>query len=189
MKSNMKHDDQLKLQAWLDGELPAREAAEVQAGLAATADGRALLAELRNTTAAFSGHEAGVTLPESREFFWSKIERQIAREAAAIDRPAPGLSWLARLRRQLIPLTGFATVTVVCGVVTLHSLTGTDPVAEMELANEDIGACTYHDQANKMTVVWFSDRSSATEAAPDAEILPAMAVESVAAPDGTPDAK
>ena len=54
MKSNMKHDDQLKLQAWLDGELPAREAAEVQAGLAATADGRALLAELRNTTAALS---------------------------------------------------------------------------------------------------------------------------------------
>ena len=166
----MKHDDQLKLQAFLDGELAAREAAEVQTWLERDTDGRALLAELRQTNAALLGHESRVQLPESREFFWSKIEREISR----IPVPAPATrpySWLARLRRQLVPLSGIATVTVIFSVVALHSLGGAGRGDEMELTSQDMGAYTYRDQANKMTVVWFYDRST-PEAEPETPVLP-----------------
>ena len=39
------HNSQLRLQAWLDGELPAREAAEVQDWLGKDQEAQALLAE------------------------------------------------------------------------------------------------------------------------------------------------
>jgi len=60
---------QIKLMAYLDGELPEREAVEVREWLARDEEARALLAELQNTGAALAGHEAGLKLPETREFF------------------------------------------------------------------------------------------------------------------------
>ena len=167
----MKHDDQLKLQAFLDGELPAREAAEVQTWLARDTDGQALLAEFRHTNAALAGHESGLQLPESRDFFWSKIEREINRTPIT-HAPTLRLTWLARLRRQLVPLSGIATVTVIFSVVALHSLGGSGRGDEMELTSQDMGAYTYRDQANKMTVVWFYDHSTAPVAAPETTALP-----------------
>ena len=167
----MKHDDQLKLQAFLDGELPAREAAEVQTWLARDTDWQALLAEFRHTHAALAGHESGLQLPESRDIFWSKIEREINRTPIT-HAPTLRLTWLARLRRQLVPLSGIATVTVIFSVVALHSLGGSGRGDEMELTSQDMGAYTYRDQANKMTVVWFYDHSTAPVAAPETTALP-----------------
>ena len=69
---------ELKLQALLDGELPEREAAEVEARVKADPQAQALLDELRMTTTALRGNELERALPETREFFWSKIERTIA---------------------------------------------------------------------------------------------------------------
>ena len=62
----MKQELQLKLQAYLDGELPEGEAREVAGLLAQDAEARALLAELKNTRAALAGFEADIKLPESR---------------------------------------------------------------------------------------------------------------------------
>ena len=45
------HETNLKLQAWLDGELPAGEAAEFEKSLAGDAEMQALLGELRRTKA------------------------------------------------------------------------------------------------------------------------------------------
>ena len=58
--------------------------------LARDREAAALLEELRNTRAALAGFEAEVRLPESREFFWSKIEREIQRLEAPAPRPARG---------------------------------------------------------------------------------------------------
>jgi len=158
----MNYDAQLKLQAFLDGELSEREAAEVKNWLAADRDGQLLLAELKNTSAALTGHEEEVKLPESRDFFWSKIEREIER-AQPTPAQRPRLSFMARLRRQLVPLSGVAIVTLVFSVVTLHSLTSAGSLAEMEMLSDDMGAYTYRDQANKMTFVWFYDRTDNSE--------------------------
>lgn len=164
----MNNDAQLKLQSYLDKELSGPEAAEVERWLATDSDAKQLAAELKNTCAALVGHEADVKMPESREFFWSKIEREIQRT----EQPATArrkLSWLDRLRRQLVPLSGFAIVTMVFSVVALHSLRSPTTSAEIEVLSDDMGAYTYRDQANKMTFVWFYDRNENEESTESAQ--------------------
>jgi anti-sigma factor RsiW len=49
----MKHDLELKLQAWLDGELPAAEAEQMRRRAATDLEAARLTAELQNIKAAF----------------------------------------------------------------------------------------------------------------------------------------
>lgn len=151
----MEYQDQLKLQAYLDGELPEAEARKLANRLAEDPEARALLTELRQTRQALAGFENDLRLPESREFFWSKIQRQIQLlEAPAPARAAP-LPWLFRLRRMLIPATGFAVVALLALVVSREGMTGgSDP--SVETAVEDSGAFTYHDSSAGVTLVWLS---------------------------------
>ena len=96
----------LKLQAHLDGELPRAEAREVEERLAADAEARALLGELTATVEALAGAEAGVRLPESREFFWSKIEAQIQRESRRDAVPATTSFWTGWQPWRILPTPG-----------------------------------------------------------------------------------
>ena len=73
----MDYDSQLKLQAYLDGELPENEAREVAGWVAKDREAVALLSELKATRQAMADFEIGIKLPESREFYLSKIARQI----------------------------------------------------------------------------------------------------------------
>ena len=82
----MNEEFQLKLQAYLDGELSDKETREVEARLSSDNEAKALLVELQNTRAAFLMFEKELKLPESREFFWSKIERDIRALDAKQDR-------------------------------------------------------------------------------------------------------
>ena len=86
----MKPDLELKFQAWLDGELSAAEAERMRRLAAADPEAARLLAELRTVKAALLNNEPTAAVPETRPFYWSKIERQIQRQAAV--RPAPGPS-------------------------------------------------------------------------------------------------
>ncbi len=105
----MNHDFELKLQAYLDGELSAREAAEVEVRAGAGCGRRSrLLTELRNTKAAMSIGEAELKLPETREFFWSKIERQIERRTADGPAPPENLSWFGWVQRHVLAVGGVA---------------------------------------------------------------------------------
>jgi anti-sigma factor RsiW len=160
----MNHDAELKLQAWLDGELSGREAEEVKAWLAKDPDAQLLLKELEHTGAALAGHEADVKLPGSPDFFWSKIRREIERqEAAAQTQPAAAPSWWSRLARHLAPVTGVAALALVMTLWLVQSRTVTPGISEMELASEDMGAYTFNDDAQRMTVVWFYDRKDDSE--------------------------
>ena len=143
-------DSQLKLQASLDGELPEAEAREVANWLARDREAAALHTELRNTRQALAGFEVGVELPESREFFWSKIQREIHRLEPAELAPRP-VPWFARLRRVLVPVAGVAFL-LVAGLLTLNP--AGQPASEMETA--DSGAFTYRDDAAGTTLVWLS---------------------------------
>jgi anti-sigma factor RsiW len=153
----MNHDAELKLQAWLDGELSDREAAEVKEWLARDSEARLLLAELQNTGAALAGQEEGIKLPESREFFWSKISREIERQervAAAQTQPA-GRPWL----RLLVPVGSLAAVAFLAVWLAGQSPSGGPGMtSEMELASDDMGAYTFRNQEDGMTMVWFYDR-------------------------------
>ena len=87
----MKTERMLQIQSLVDGRLSAGENAEIEKLVASDADARALAQELRMTKAMFTGCEPEMRMPESREFFWSKIEREIQRQdlaAADVEEPA-----------------------------------------------------------------------------------------------------
>src|SRR5258706_3730404 len=146
----MDFDAQLKLQAYLDGELPEAEAREVANWLARDREAAALHTELRNTREALAGFEVGAEMPESREFFWSKIEREIRRLEPSQPAPSP-VPWLGRLRRLLVPVAGLALL-LVAGLLTLN------PPRQLgsEMETADSGAFVYHDDAAGAALVRLS---------------------------------
>jgi negative regulator of sigma E activity len=150
----MTEEQQLKLQAFLDNELPETEAREVAGLVARDREATDLLKELRHTRRALKESALNVKLPESREFYWSKIQREIERlepEPAAAE-SAP---FLARVRRFLVPAGAVAAAAILALVVGLPSLrTGAAP--DTELAVADSGTFTYNDDANGTTLVWLS---------------------------------
>jgi anti-sigma factor RsiW len=149
----MEYQQQLKLQSYLDGELSESQTREVANWLAQDPEAAALLNELRQTRKALAGFEEGVRLPESREFYWSKIQREILRQEA----PAPArasVPWLGRLRELVVPLTGVALVLLAGLFASRVFLSPPATVAETALA--DSGAFTYHDYSSGTTVVWLS---------------------------------
>src|SRR5262245_41148479 len=106
----MKEDIQLKLQAYLDGELPAQDAKAVTELLASDGEARALLMELTNTRNAITAHEAEIKVPANREFYWSGIRREIERAEKTAPASAPQVSIFTAIRRMLVPASGVAAV-------------------------------------------------------------------------------
>lgn len=146
----MENDAQLKLQAYLDGELPESEAREIANWLARDREAVALHAELRNTRQALVGFEIGVALPESREFFWSKVEREIQRlEKPEPERPKP--SWLSAWRRLLVPAAALAALVLAAQVLLTQS-----PGGGLATTSSDPGTFTYRDYSSGTTLVWLS---------------------------------
>ncbi len=150
----MNEEQQLKLQAFLDGELPEAEARDVAARLARDSEAAALVNELRNTRRALKALEPELPLPESREFYWSKIRREIER----LDVPAPAAesaSLFTWLRRLLIPAGAVAAVALAVLVATLRPGV-LNPVGrpDTEIANADVSTFTYDDYASGTTLVW-----------------------------------
>jgi anti-sigma factor RsiW len=164
----MDFDAQLKLQALLDGELPEAEANEVTQWLARDSEAAALSQELRNTRQALAGFEAGVQLPESREFFWSKVQRDIERLETRAERPVSApLSSL--WRRLLVPASALALLVIAGVVLNRPDSSGRTPAAEIETALADSGAFTYRDYSSGATLVWLSYPAEA-EVADDDEM-------------------
>lgn len=157
----MKEDLQLKLQAFLDGELPSGEAQAVRDLLASDAAARDLLVELTNTRNVIVAHEVAIKVPEAREFYWSKIQREISRE----DKPAvqPSFSLSAWLRRILAPAGAVAAVAIAVMLTLPHPGAG-----DFSTTSSEAAAFTYHDYATGTTLVWldypsendFSDEES-----------------------------
>jgi hypothetical protein len=151
----MKHELELKVQAWLDGEASDREAARLADLVIQDAETGAVAAELGAVRKAMAGSELSVPVPDSRDFYWSKIERQIQREASAPKREA--ISWAARWRRFVLSLAG---ATAFIFVLTFAIKQAQQPTFD-EISATDTGmdAVTFHDQSAEMTVVWLQDNS------------------------------
>lgn len=142
---------ELKLQAFLDGELDARETREVEALIAQDAPSAALLQELKWTKGAIVGNEAEVKLSESREFFWGKIERAIeAGEKQAATAPV-GRAWWMKL---LYPATGLAAMAAVMFAISGGRTGGGEGT---ESVSEDVNAISFRSEAEAMSVVYVAD--------------------------------
>ena len=153
----MDYQDQLKVQAYLDGELSGAEAKPVEELLARNQEATDLLTELRQTCQALDGFEQGIKMPETREFFWSKVNRGIQSQenrATAAERAVIHIPWSARLRRFLVPASGLAVLALVALIVTRE---GGGPSANtVETSLADGGGVVYHDFSAGATFVWLS---------------------------------
>jgi len=165
MKQQQQH---LKLQAWVDGELPDGEARRLAALVAEDTAAQALVSELRALQAAMRGSEMTRAVPDSREFYWSKIQRQIEREA----RQAPGaaaaapLSWLRLWQRIALPLAAVAAAACVALVAVKPAppRAVASPGDEIMATSEAMDTMTYHDQSTGLTIVWLQDKNAAAPA-------------------------
>ncbi len=176
----MKPDWELKLQAYLDGELSERQARRVAAWLANDTQAQQLAAELRHTKTLLGENLPEAHLPESREFYWSKIERAIQRAEASPERAAfnPWRLW----QRYVAPLAGLALVAFLAVAVVNHS-TGPDlggSLAEVENLSEHVGSFSFRSQSENMFVVWLYERgqtAQASESEPEPEELDDLVIQ------------
>lgn len=153
----MNHELELKAQAWLDGELSADETREVAAWVDREPGVRALVLELKATKAALADNELARSLPESREFFWSRIAREIARLEATPARDGRPL-WLRWWFRFLAP----AAIVAALAALLVTPLLGPKPgpsrssLAEVESPLDNVSSFTFRSEAEGMTVVWIN---------------------------------
>ncbi len=151
---DMKQELQLKLQAYLDGELPDGEAREMANYAARDADARDLLTELKHTRAAVADYEADIKLPESREFYWSKIRREIQR-LENVEPAAKPPSLLLSLRRLLVP-AGALAVLAIGVLITSQQLSSPKVLGALETETAQAEVFTYRDYDSGTTLVWLS---------------------------------
>lgn len=152
----MNEDLQLKLQAYLDGELPPGEVKGMADLVVQNPDRRALLAELTHTRSALAGFEDEIKLPETREFYWSKIARDIQRAERSVAERSPA-SIFTLLRRLAMPSGVLAALLM--GFLVVKQQLGFERrfgVAETETAQAEAGTFTYQDFASGTTLVWLS---------------------------------
>jgi anti-sigma factor RsiW len=164
----MNVDAGIKLQAYLDGELTEAEAQQVAALIESDAEARALFAELQQTRTVLQANEPEFRLPESREFFWSKIEREIEHMDAAPAERTP--SWVLFLRRHLAALSGVAVTACVVLLVTLQM--SPSLLEEIDNPLDDVGTFSFRSESQKMTLVWISNPFASDDEAGDVMPMP-----------------
>jgi anti-sigma factor RsiW len=160
----MNEQEQLKLQAYLDGELAGWEREQVATMIEVRDDARALLEELQHTRAALRQGEPDRRLDCTREFYWSGVEQGIQNplpEPVTISRDG----WFAWLRQHLAPVAGAvaaaAVLIVTVAVFSFH--TGAAPAlveSEWEVLHPNTGMVNFRDYQNGVTVVMLYDRST-----------------------------
>ena len=151
----MNRELQLKLQAFLDDELPEGQARDVVSWVARDPEAAALLQELRLTRECLAGFESEMETPASREFYWSRIEREIRR--IELEPLPAALSPLACLRRWLVPAGSLAALAIFVAFAALQSgLIGPSSGWESKTTSADAGTFTYSDYSSGTTLVWVN---------------------------------
>lgn len=152
-------DSELKLQAYLDGELSGAEQAEISRLVQSDKRAQGLAAEMAAVKTLLSEYGAQpIKVPASREFYWSGIERQIRR---AQDSHAPQRSqrpsWLAALSRFLVPAGALAGLVIATFITASQTgIFASKGITRLESALAGPGSFTYRDFRNGTTLVWLS---------------------------------
>lgn len=159
----MKRDLALKYQAFVDGELSEREARSVVQAIERDPEAQALVAELRATKAILAGNQPEVTMPETPEFFWNKVRREIERcaaESAGVPQPRWAVA-LAGWRRFVAPLAGVAVIAFLAiGAVKFFSPKQVDDYLQhlAEIENLSEHSTSFSFRSDNMFVVWVQEK-------------------------------
>lgn len=171
----MNQDLELKLQAWLDGEMPESEAVGFSRSIASDPEAQQLIAELKSLKAALAQNEPAVKVPETREFYWNQIQRRIQHET---PKPSPSFveNLVAHWRKLIVPVAGATAGLALLTVSLRQSMPVPGPAfTEVTDTSTDMEAVTFHDQKAGMTVVWLEfrgDETPKTESQPDFFSMP-----------------
>jgi anti-sigma factor RsiW len=157
----MNRETALRIQAAADGELAGRELHRATEWLAQDPAAQALHEELQTVRALLAQAEPDVRVPESREFYWSKIARAIRQETPRPPRRAA--AWTAWLLRYAVPAGALiALLAALWFKSSLDSpLSGPSFFAsgeEVETPLENASAYTFWSESAHMTVVWVDTR-------------------------------
>ena len=162
----MELETQLSIQALIDGELSDEKKVDIERLMKADSEAQALFDELSNTVGALKDGEPERELPETREFFWSKISDEIEREdrqaEAAQARPGAVVWW----KKLLVPIGAAAALVFAftlfqpAGPDVATSNPGADPapvavteeLAETELEMPE--SFTFYMFEQNATVIW-----------------------------------
>lgn len=159
----MEQETQLSIQALIDGELSDQKRIDIERLVTADPEAQALFDELSNTVGALKENELTRELPETREFFWSKIASEIEREdrqaEVAKDRPRVAAWWT----KLLVPIGAAAALVVaftlfqpsapnVPQAKPVKPAAATETLAETELEMPDTFTFYLFDQ--NATVIW-----------------------------------
>jgi anti-sigma factor RsiW len=152
----MNCETEIKLQAYLDGELSPDEAREMMRALDQDSEARALYRELQWAKELLSGNELEFKVPETREFYWSKIQREILRqsEAATVREKNGGVPWWLRIA---VPVAGAVTLVMLVISANLNSDSKLEQryVQEIESPLQEASVISFYSQSAGMTVVWL----------------------------------
>lgn len=143
----------IRMQAYLDGELPERESREVMDWLSKDPEAKALYEELANTKTLLHGNEPIAPFPCAPDFYWSQIQRQISVERA----PAPAAHpWFSRWWKLLVPASAMALFALLISLQ--HPMTSTMvSLNGMEIQTEipDANVMTFRSDNEGISVVWI----------------------------------
>lgn len=166
----MNQELQRQLQAWVDGELSPAEARDLAEQVREDAEAQALCENLRRWTAVLKAHEPAPQVPESREFYWSRIRRGIlesdSRPPARPQPVADGLR-LSRWLAWLLPVGACAVAALLLvpkftrdqGPGSLAAAPSSQPIVghEVEAPSDQVTTLTFYSAQDSMTVVWLGN--------------------------------
>jgi len=155
----MKHDLELKLMALLDGELSPAEAREVERLCATDREATALLGELRQTRALLAENEPQAVVPVSREFYWSRIQREIDRLEVPPATGSPSAWQRLRLvfRRYSGAFAGVGVAAALALMAThLQNPTAVDLFEDVDNPVQDGGVFSFRSEEHGATLVWVT---------------------------------
>jgi anti-sigma-K factor RskA len=145
----------LEIQAYVDGELDAPRRAAVERLCADDLTARRLLDGLAGVRGMLRANEPEHWVPDSREFYWSQIQRRIAATEREAHRPASRHSPLLGVLRWLVPAAGIATVAMIFAFQ--HNATPSGGTfAANNSAMEPNSSTVFRSDADGVTVHWIN---------------------------------
>ncbi len=151
----MTQDTEMRVQAWLDGELSPAEAQQVARMAETDAETARVVRELRQFKSLLAVGELPRTVPATREFYWSGIARALGQPVEAREESEWAWAVARRWLRWVVP----AGIVAAVAVVLLTSKpaptqnAGLLP-AEIDSPVEEAGSITFRSDREQMTVVW-----------------------------------
>jgi anti-sigma factor RsiW len=165
----MNRNLQQQLEAWVDGELPRREAGRMDTLVTRDPEARAFVENLREFRRCLREHEPAPVLPESRDFYWSRIRRGIEAETAT-PKPADPARHRVRWLGWLIPVGAVAAAFVIAllpggphpGALQSGPTRSNGPAVEgkamvghvVESPVPGMDSLTFYSARDSITVVW-----------------------------------